>query len=493
MAEIDSQLAALTERLARLATAEQAAAVRKALVSAHEAEAKGARLVEERHGAWVREKQDAETKRAGLLQQHEDVEDQLRRLAASGPTVVCPTCGKPLGKEYGAVVEDLEARRDEILLQGKFYRQRIDQLAPEPADLTVARQALVAAEAELERQTTASARVAVEIADRAKRDAERTALVERRTALAAQLAASPTRYDEARHTAIKARLGELEPLRLLGHRLAAAAERAADLVPKAAEAEQGLSRTEAAVAGLRERLAGLGWSPEAYDALRSRFQSAEQERQVAEVRAVRAEAELAAAAEHRQAVAARREDRDRRARAAERLRDDLALNQELDRAFSDLRDELNATIRPDLSDAASGLLRDLTAGRYGDLELNEDYMPVIIDEGEPKTVISGGEEDIANLALRLAISQMIAERAGQPFSLLVLDEVFGSLDDERRTAVVDLLRGLADRFPQVVLITHIEAVRDGFDRIVRIEYDPERGTATAREEVPRLLVPHAAA
>ena len=71
-------------------------------------------------------------------------------------------------------------------------------------------------------------------------------------------------------------------------------------------------------------------------------------------------------------------------------------------------------------------------------------------------VISGGEEDIANLALRLAISQMIAERAGQPLSLLMLDEMFGSLDEERRLAVVDLLRSLADRFPQVILITHIE-------------------------------------
>ena len=50
-------------------------------------------------------------------------------------------------------------------------------------------------------------------------------------------------------------------------------------------------------------------------------------------------------------------------------------------------------------------------------------------------MISGGEEDIANLALRLAISQMIAERAGQPLSLLVLDEIFGSLDEDRRHAV----------------------------------------------------------
>ena len=84
----------------------------------------------------------------------------------------------------------------------------------------------------------------------------------------------------------------------------------------------------------------------------------------------------------------------------------------------------------------------------------------------PKPVISGGEEDLANLVLRLAISEMIAERAGQAFSLLILDEVFGSLDEARRHNVVDLLRRLQDRFEQVILITHIDSVRDGLDRVV---------------------------
>ena len=143
---------------------------------------------------------------------------------------------------------------------------------------------------------------------------------------------------------------------------------------------------------------------------------------------------------------------------------------------------MNATLRPDLSDLASGFLRDLTNGRYTDLELDEDYATTLVDDGDPKAVISGGEEDIANLALRLAISQMIAERAGQPLSLLILDEIFGSLDEDRRTAVLDLLRSLADRFPQVILITHVDSVREGFDRVIRVGVDLARGVATVRDE-----------
>src|SRR5207248_4306170 len=95
--------------------------------------------------------------------------------------------------------------------------------------------------------------------------------------------------------------------------------------------------------------------------------------------------------------------------------------------------------------------------------------------------ISGGEEDVANLVLRLAISQMIAERAGQSFSLLVLDEIFGSLDEVRRHNVVELLRRLQDRFEQVILITHIESVREGLDRVITVRYDEQSGASVVEQ------------
>jgi exonuclease SbcC len=72
---------------------------------------------------------------------------------------------------------------------------------------------------------------------------------------------------------------------------------------------------------------------------------------------------------------------------------------------------------------------------------------------------------------------MIADRAGQAFSLLILDEVFGSLDDVRRQNVVALLRGLEDRFDQVIVITHIDGVRDGLDRVIQVSVDEATGAA----------------
>ena len=173
------------------------------------------------------------------------------------------------------------------------------------------------------------------------------------------------------------------------------------------------------------------------------------------------------------------------------MKSQLRLHNELDRGFTDLRAELNATMRPEIADLASRFLADLTDGRYGALDLDEGYQLLVLEDGVPKPVLSGGEEDIANLVLRLAISQLIAERAGQPLSLLVLDEIFGSLDESRRQHVLALLRRLADRFPQVVLITHVEQVREGLDRVIRVEYDAGRGTSQVKDDTATLGVPDA--
>ena len=109
-------------------------------------------------------------------------------------------------------------------------------------------------------------------------------------------------------------------------------------------------------------------------------------------------------------------------------------------------------------------------------------MTNVVEDGIPKPVISGGEEDLVNLALRLAISQMVADRAGQPLSMLVLDEIFGGLDDTRRQGVIDLLRKLGDRFPQVLLVTHIESVKDGADRVLHVSVDQQTRTSVIAQE-----------
>lgn len=211
----------------------------------------------------------------------------------------------------------------------------------------------------------------------------------------------------------------------------------------------------------------------------------------AELAAVSMEAEVSAAKASLTGAEQARVNLDKAERQLVELTTERRLHDELDRAFGDIRTDLNQEMRPELSDRASRYIRELTDGRYEELELDDQYNVIVLEDAIPKPVISGGEEDLANLVLRLAISEMIAERAGQPFSLLILDEVFGSLDETRRHNVVDLLRRLQDRFEQVILITHIESVREDLDRVVTVRYDEESGTSSVDTET--LAMPSVAA
>ncbi len=438
--------------------------------------------VETARTAWVRDAQDAQTKRQGLLDHYQELKDQRQRLVKAGPEGNCPTCTRPLGEGYASVLALIDRQIEEVVSNGNYYKQRIEQLQTEPADVEELERRRLVLERELSEALGELGRLEAQAQEAGRLREERVRLESRVVELEAGIDGAAASYDEARHGAVTARVKALEPLRLQAERLTVLADRATPLQDEVAAVRREREEAVARAGDLRRRLEGLGYGEAGFNEARDASAAADLARRESEVELVRARTERAAAQEAVRAVARRRAERVEREREADVTANDLALHQELDRALTDLRGELNATLRPDLSELASGFLRDLTNGRYTDLELDEDYGTRLLDDGDPKAVISGGEEDIANLALRLAISQMIAERAGQPLSLLILDEIFGSLDEDRRVAVVDLLRSLADRFPQVILITHVDSVREGFDRIVRVGVDVARGVATVRDE-----------
>ncbi|HWD37813.1 MAG TPA: SbcC/MukB-like Walker B domain-containing protein, partial [Fimbriimonas sp.] len=108
------------------------------------------------------------------------------------------------------------------------------------------------------------------------------------------------------------------------------------------------------------------------------------------------------------------------------------------------------------------------------------------DEGMAKTVISGGEEDVVALSLRLALSELIQERQGRPMSLLILDEVFGSLDADRRQAVLDRLAALKGRFEQIIVISHVEGTHEIADHCIFLARDPDTRATVVTDEATAL-------
>jgi exonuclease SbcC len=293
----------------------------------------------------------------------------------------------------------------------------------------------------------------------------------------------PTGYDQARHEHVKRESERLAPLYERATRLSTQLEREAALLVEMREADGHAARLSTRLTELGAQRAELQFSDEDYASVRAAQELASTGARDAEIAMAAANSELKSATRALEGATQAQSDLLRAQETEHRLQQERRLHEELDRAFTDLRTDLNHALRPDISELASGFLGELTDHRYTELELDDQYNIVVMEDGRSKPVISGGEEDIANLVLRLAISQMIAERAGQSFSLLILDEIFGSLDEVRRHNVVELLRRLHDRFEQVILITHIEAVREGLDRVIAIGLDEETGSSVVRSSV----------
>ncbi len=55
--------------------------------------------------------------------------------------------------------------------------------------------------------------------------------------------------------------------------------------------------------------------------------------------------------------------------------------------------------------------------------------------------------------------------------------------------MLDLLRRLQDRFEQVILITHIESVRDMLDHVVMVRFNEETGASVVTQEEGVTLPP----
>ena len=482
---LEDEVRALRERRTRIETAptlEEEVTVeleqRRAMLELVEGE------LEAKRTEWVRDRQEAETKRRALLDQYAEAREHRERLVQAGEDGACPTCERPLHDHYRTVLDHLDEQLEALVVDGRYFKSRLEQLEempPEVRELDERRRGAFDDVSKLERRL-AKVQLAVQELGQVTRDLQ--AKEQRFAQVRAEREQIPGGYDAARHAILRHELERLRPLDARATRLAAQLERRGALEAERDRAAGGLAAAQGRAAALSARRDVLSFSEQSYAEVRASHDAAAAELRSAELDAVAATGEAAAAQGALARADQMREDLQRARAQLDTLEREKRLHDELDRAYTDLRTDLNVQLRPEMSELASAFLTELTDARYDELELDDSYNLTVIEDGVPKPVISGGEEDIANLCLRLAISQMIAERAGQSFSLLILDEVFGSLDEARRQNVVELLRGLQDRFEQVILITHIEQVREGLDRVISVRYDEESGTSVVTQTDP---------
>ncbi|MFZ1396207.1 MAG: SMC family ATPase [Candidatus Promineifilaceae bacterium] len=81
---------------------------------------------------------------------------------------------------------------------------------------------------------------------------------------------------------------------------------------------------------------------------------------------------------------------------------------------------------------------------------------------------SGGEQFRVNFAIRLALSQLLAKRAGARLQTLVIDEGFGSQDPNGRQRLIEAINTIQDDFKRILVITHIDELRDAFPNRIEV-------------------------
>jgi len=155
----------------------------------------------------------------------------------------------------------------------------------------------------------------------------------------------------------------------------------------------------------------------------------------------------------------------------------------LNEIMSSFRTYLISQIRPTLSLYASELFDQLTDGKYSEIELDENYNLIVYDNGVPHNIerFSGGEEDLANLCIRLAISEVITEKAGSVFNFIILDEIFGSQDNIRKQNIIKALSSFSSKFRQIFLITHIEEIKNFMENAITV-LEEENGESKIKIE-----------
>jgi exonuclease SbcC len=129
---------------------------------------------------------------------------------------------------------------------------------------------------------------------------------------------------------------------------------------------------------------------------------------------------------------------------------------------------------PDLEAVANDVLSMLSDGRMSlalrsqretkAKTIQETLDIVIADEHGERAYenFSGGEAMRVDLALRIALSVLLASRAGARCELLVLDETCSPLDAQGRALFVDCLGRISDRFATVLVVTHMDELKELF-------------------------------
>jgi exonuclease SbcC len=151
----------------------------------------------------------------------------------------------------------------------------------------------------------------------------------------------------------------------------------------------------------------------------------------------------------------------------------------IERALPEIEDDAN-----ELLDRLSGGQMQITFDTQRKLKTSDRLaetldISIVDSAGErPYENYSGGEQFRVNFAIRLALSKVLTRRAGARLQTLVIDEGFGSQDPTGRQRLIEAINTVQDDFERVLVITHIDEMRDAFPNRIEVVKDPQGSSIT---------------
>jgi exonuclease SbcC len=147
---------------------------------------------------------------------------------------------------------------------------------------------------------------------------------------------------------------------------------------------------------------------------------------------------------------------------------------------------------PELEDQANELLARLSdygmSVRFNSQRAYKDNkrkdlmetLDILISDGSGSRdyeTYSGGEAFRINFAIRLALSRVLARRAGARLQTLVIDEGFGNQDAQGRQRLIEAINAVRPDFQKVLIITHLEELKDYFSNRIEVIKTPSGSQA----------------
>jgi len=247
-----------------------------------------------------------------------------------------------------------------------------------------------------------------------------------------------------------------------------------DIQRRLAEAVAILASLKKDLAAAEEELKTLGYDSRAHEAARQRLDGAETELEKARKEVSERKVGLGILKsdfERLQDMARRKKEHEKTLGDVGRRLEVVDTTRGLVNGFMDL---VLIRVKNEIARAAGEILEDVS-GKYSLLKIDDDFNILVEDGGEyyPISRYSGGEIDMIAVSVRVAISEYLMRFGpdGESYSFLILDEVFGSQDPEHREKMIQMLRNLEERFPQVIAISHISDVQGQFDNTLQVVED----------------------